>query len=175
MRLKKFVLPCVLLVASGLTVSAQAVPWCYGGTIVTVQTHNLDEGTLLFLFGSQTIPSGVDPLQEDRYIASTVGWDLAYAHAGGGGGWNGWSVPNAGEVRVDAFFPASYLSGLTYHLSEGLRFHVEKCYTIPPHVQIDWEVEVSEKPGAGGYTVFPYLKNIERYWEPVPVSPTKPR
>ena len=79
MRLKKFVLPCVLLVASGLTVSAQAVPWCYGGTIVTVQTHNLDEGTLLFLFGSQTIPSGVDPLQEDRYIASTVGWDLAYA------------------------------------------------------------------------------------------------
>ena len=65
MKPNKLLLPLMLMAASGLSVPTQAIPWCQGGTIVTLQTHVLDETALLYHFGSQTIPPNVDPVDED--------------------------------------------------------------------------------------------------------------
>ncbi len=169
----KLLLPLIFMAASGLSVPAHAIPWCQGGTIVTLHTHVLDETALLYHFGNQTIPPNVDPVDEDRYIASTVAWGLAYPHAGGGGGWGGWSVPNAGEVEADVFAPNSYVSQIIYSLSEGLGFDVKKCFTIPPMVQVEWDLDSVDNGGVGGANPLPYVKGIERFWESVPISPAK--
>ena len=146
---------------------ASAVPWCHRGTIVQIADVTWSQAQILANF-SGSIPVGVyDP---EYYITSTATYNYASSFAGGGGGFGGYSVPGSGQVRVEPYAPYTYTNMVGpghYFTSQGVKFKLKKCYTIPPLTQ---HLEVKEifddGNGAGGIEFRPYkrLRAMEQFW-----------
>lgn len=154
-----------LFLATSAVPIAQAVPWCHGGTIVEFADVNWSESQILANF-SGPIPGGVaDP---QYYITATATHNYAQTFVGGGGGFGGYSVPGSGQVRVRHYAPYTFTNMVGpgyYDTSQGVKFKMDKCYTIPP-MTVHHELEVADEPDGGDIQVRPYegLGAIQRYW-----------
>jgi hypothetical protein len=151
---------------------AQAVPWCYKGTIVQIADVNWSESQILANF-TGTVPGGVvDP---EVYITSTATHIYANSFAGGGGSFGGYSVPGSGQVRVVPYAPYTYTNMVGpgyYFTSQGVRFKMDKCYTIAPltaHLEV---AELSKEDGSG-IVVKPLegLEMLPKYWKSAITDP----
>lgn len=149
------------------SMAAQAVPWCYRGTIVQIADVQWSEAQILANFYG-TVPSGVaDP---EVYIASHASNNYASLFAGGGGGFGGYSVPGSGTVRVIPYAPHS-LVGMVgpgyYFTNQGMKFKMQKCYTIPPMVAVKEKLKLTpEDPGSDiVFDPLPQTENIRQYWQ----------
>ncbi|MGI2258207.1 hypothetical protein [Shewanella sp. GXUN23E] len=162
-------LTTLLLASTVISGLAQAVPWCYRGTIVQIADVTWGQSQILANF-SGTIPGGVaDP---EYYITSTATYNYSQNFVGGGGGFGGYSVPGSGQVRVTHYAPYTFTNMVGpgyYFTSQGIKFRMDKCYTIPP-MTAHLELEVAEpdgdipiKPLSGLEAVIDYWRNpVER-------------
>jgi hypothetical protein len=119
----------ILLLSWG---TAQAVPWCWRGTILEIQDVTWTETEIMMNF-SGPIPAGV--YDDEYYTTFTATHNYAATFAGGGGGFGGYSVPGSGQVKVQAYAPNSYVNMVgpgNYFTSDGVQFKLLKCYTVPP-------------------------------------------
>lgn len=123
------------MIASG---NAQAVPWCHGGTIVTVADVQWSHADLLNETQGMTVPINV--INADQYLASQAGNNYCQTYAGGGGPG---SVPGNGTVMFDAYAPYTFTNTYYYQLQDGLEFECNKCYAVPP---LDPEPELPRLP-----------------------------
>lgn len=156
------------LVTSTLSLTAEAVPWCYRGTVVEIADVNWTQGHInANFFGS--VPSGVaDP---EVYITHTATHNYANTFAGGGGGFGGYSVPGSGQVKVVPYAPYTYTNMVGpgyYYTTQGVSFKLKKCYTIPPLVQdLSYErIELPDGP-AVEFKPFDKIKDVLLYWTSV--------
>ena len=124
-----------LLAAGGLfSGTASAVPWCHGGTIVTIQNTNWSEPIILANF-TGSVPAG--HTYPDYYITATAINAYGNTFAGGGGSIGGYTVPGSGQVKAIAYAPYSYTNTVSgYTTSQGISFKLRKCYTLPPMVSV---------------------------------------
>ncbi len=149
-----------------LSGAANAVPWCYGGTIVQIADVNWSQAQILANF-SGSIPSGVaDP---EVYITSTATYNYASTFSGGGGGFGGYSVPGSGQVQVYPYAPYTYTNMIGpgyYYTSQGVKFKMKKCYTIPPLVEHLEVRELNPDDDGSGIVIKPYpeLDAMKNYW-----------
>lgn len=160
----------LILAATAVTalfsLSAHAVPWCHGGTIVHFQTANWSGAQLLTNFFG-TVPSGVaDP---EVYKAFTATANYASTFSGGGGGFGGYSVPGSGTVRVTHTGPYTLTNMVGpgyYQTSQGVQFKLHKCYTIPPLVGVKEVVRMSPDSPATNtpFTPLPEVAAVKQYW-----------
>ena len=141
---------------------AQAVPWCHKGTIVEIADVSWTQSQILANF-TGSVPAGVyDP---ESYITHTATHNYASTFAGGGGGFGGYSVPGSGQVRVIPYAPYTYTNMVGpgyYFTSQGVKFKLDKCYTIPPlthHHEV--ELEFAEPGTGGGGIVFDPIEGLE--------------
>ncbi|MCH4294660.1 hypothetical protein MJ923_10150 [Shewanella sp. 3B26] len=152
-----------LLVAMSLSSLAQAVPWCYRGTIVQIADVSWSESQILANY-SGTVPAGVaDP---EYYIAATATYNYSQNFVGGGGGFGGYSVPGSGQVRVTHYAPYTFTNMVGpgyYFTSQGIKFRMDKCYTIPPMTE-HVELEIAEPGGDVPVKPLPGLDAISEYW-----------
>lgn len=120
--------------------AAQAVPWCWRGTIVEIQDVTWNGSQILTNFGGGPVPGGV--LNPDYFKAYTAATTYASSFAGGGGGFGGYSVPGSGEVLVFAYAPTNYTNGPigSYNVAQGISFKLKKCYTIVPLTAVAFDV-----------------------------------
>lgn len=147
-----------------LSTAAQAVPWCHRGTILQIADVTWNQSQILANF-TGTVPGGVyDP---ERYVTFTATHNYANTFAGGGGGFGGYSVPGSGQVRVKPYAPYTYTNMVGpgyYFTSQGVKFKLEKCYTIPPMVSVlDFEKLADPEGPEIGVKPFEGLENMERY------------
>ncbi|MCL1038069.1 hypothetical protein L2750_13010 [Shewanella submarina] len=156
-----------LLLATSMAPLAQAVPWCHGGTIVQIADVSWTQSQIMANF-SGPIPGGVaDP---EYYTAATATFNYAQTFAGGGGGFGGYSVPGSGQVRVRHYAPYTFTNMVGpgyYYTSQGIKFKLDKCYTIPPMTaHHELEVALPEDPDGGDIKVTPLegLEEMPRYW-----------
>ncbi len=165
----------LLIVAAGMaTTIAQAVPWCHKGTIVQIADVHWGESSILANYPGG-VPGGLPPViygNVDTHITFTSTNQYANSFAGGGGSFGGYSVPGSGQVLVHPYAPHNYTNAPSlYSTSEGVKFKLKKCYTIPPLVEV-FELEKFVGPvlpgEPGGPVVFEPLERIEEmraYWE----------
>ncbi len=159
--------------ATLLSSAVQAVPWCHKGTIVQIADVSWSGAQIMANF-TGTVPSGVyDP---EYYITSTATYNYANTFAGGGGGFGGYSVPGSGQVRVIPYAPYTYTNMVGpgyYYTSQGVKFKLEKCYTIPPLTVHHELAEVSPDIGGGDIVFDPAegVDVIKKYWRQAIVDP----
>lgn len=152
------------LMAATASMQTHAVPWCYKGTIVQIGDVNWTQAQILANF-TGTVPVGV--ADAEVYKAFTASNNYASTFAGGGGGWGGYSVPGSGQVRVTHYAPYTLTNMVGpgyYFTSQGVKFKMHKCYTIPPLVR-NVEVEKFKEPTDG--MKFEPLEGAEgatKYW-----------
>ncbi|PAJ76370.1 hypothetical protein CJF42_00260 [Pseudoalteromonas sp. NBT06-2] len=149
-----------------LSAVAEAVPWCHRGTIVQIANVSWSEAQILANY-TGSIPGGVSDPQ--YYITAMATNNYANTFAGGGGGFGGYSVPGSGQVSVHPYAPYTYTNMVGpgyYFTSQGIKFKLNKCYTIPPMTHHK-ELQRFE-PDVGGIIFEPYseIKNIEYFWLP---------
>lgn len=153
-----------LLLAATASMQANAVPWCYKGTIVQIADVNWTQAQILANF-TGSVPVGV--ADAEAYKAFTSSNNYASTFAGGGGGWGGYSVPGSGQVRVTPYAPYTLTNMVGpgyYYTTQGMKFKLHKCYTIPPLVR-NVEVEKFKEPTDG--LKFEPLEGTEgatKYW-----------
>lgn len=142
---------------------AQAVPWCHKGTIVEIADVNWSQAQILANF-TGSVPGGVaDP---EVYKTFHATHNYANTFAGGGGGFGGYSVPGSGQVRVNAYAPYTYTNMVGpgyYHTSQGVKFKLNKCYTIPPlthHYEVE-RLETGDGNSDGGGIVFDPIEGLD--------------
>lgn len=149
-----------------LSLSAHAVPWCHGGTIVHIQTANWTGPQILANFYG-AVPAGVaDP---EVYKAFTATSNYASTFSGGGGGFGGYSVPGSGTVRVTQTGPYTLTNMVGpgyYYVNQGVQFKLHKCYTIPPLVGVKEVVRMSpDSPGSNTpFEPLPEVEAVKQYW-----------
>ncbi len=138
---------------------ADAVPWCHKGTIVQVANITLSGSTLSSMSAGLTVPMGVS--NPDYYKAYTVGANMCTTYSGGGGYGN---VPGKGTVRFVAYSPYSFTNGFDFNISQGLSFKCDKCYAIPPLMEIHMmkRKRVKFKPLEGISGVEKYMLNMRK-------------
>jgi len=130
----------MLIIAAGLSSTlAQAVPWCHRGTIVQIADVTWGESSIVANYPG-SIPGDIPPYivgNVNNHITFMSTNQYASSFAGGGGGFGGYSVPGSGQVKVYAYAPHNYITAPThYDISEGVKFKLKKCYTIPPMVVV---------------------------------------
>ena len=128
MNLRKTTMIAIAIAGLTAATSASAVPWCHGGTIVTVADVQWNHADLLYQTQNITAPPNV--YNEDYYLAWTAGSNYCQSYAGGAGPNLG--VPGNGSVNFVPYAPFSFTNTLSYQLHGGLSFECEKCYAIPP-------------------------------------------
>ncbi|MBV7316795.1 hypothetical protein [Shewanella sp. NIFS-20-20] len=155
-----------LLISLGAVTMAQAVPWCHRGTIVQIADVSWSQAQIMANF-TGSIPSFVaDP---EVYTTFTATHNYANTFAGGGGGFGGYSVPGSGQVQVHEYAPYTLTNMVGpgyYFTSQGVKFKLKKCYTIPPMTEHK-EVAIFEPTSpSGGIDVKPYerLYELESFW-----------
>ncbi|GAB2909065.1 hypothetical protein [Rheinheimera gaetbuli] len=162
--MKKLILSTLAATAL-LSLSVQAVPWCHRGTIVQIADVNWSEAQILANFYG-TVPGGV--LDAEVYKTSHATNNYASTFAGGGGGFGGYSVPGSGTVRVTHYAPYTLTNMVGpgyYFTSQGVKFKLHKCYTIPPMVEVR-ELATVESPEAGiGFKPLRGVEAIKEYWQ----------
>ncbi|KKO45816.1 hypothetical protein WG68_08895 [Arsukibacterium ikkense] len=162
--MKKLILS-TLAASALLSLSVQAVPWCHGGTIVQIADVNWSEAQILANFYGSVPPGVVDAEVYKTFHATN---NYASTFAGGGGGFGGYSVPGSGTVQVTPYAPYSLTNMVGpgyYFTSQGVKFKIHKCYTIPPMVAVR-EVERVGLPESGiSFEPLRGLEAIEAYWK----------
>ncbi|GGI90587.1 hypothetical protein GCM10007978_30300 [Shewanella hanedai] len=155
-----------ILTCLGVSSIAQAVPWCHRGTIVQIADVNWSQAQIMANF-TGSIPGGVADTEVYTTYHSTNNYGNTFA--GGGGGFGGYSVPGSGQVRVIHYAPYTLTNMVGpgyYFTSQGVKFKLDKCYTIPPLMEHK-EVAMFEpaKPETG-FEAVPYenLRAITEYW-----------
>lgn len=150
-----------------LSTAASAVPWCHRGTVVQIADVSWTEAQILANF-TGSVPSGVaDP---EYYKTFTATHNYASSFAGGGGGFGGYSVPGSGQVKVVPYAPYTYTNMVGpgyYFTSQGVKFKLKKCYTIPPLTQHYEVARIDDGDnGSGGIIFKPYekLPAMSEYW-----------
>lgn len=146
------------------SLAAQAVPWCYRGTIVTIANANWSQAQIMANF-TGSVPSGV--LDPEVYITSTSTAAYASTFAGGGGGFGGYSVPGSGQVRVTHLGPYTLTNMVGpgyYYTSQGVTFKLDKCYTFPPLIRAE-RLEKLEFPEQGvNFEPLEGTEGATKYW-----------
>lgn len=128
----------LILITAGLSSTiAQADIWCKNGTIVQIADVNWGESSIIANYPGSIpadIPAWVFNANiVDMHITDTSTHQYAAGFAGGGGGFGGFSVPGSGQVKVYPYAPHNYITAPSlYSTSEGVKFIIKKCYTIPP-------------------------------------------
>ncbi len=167
--MKKLLVSAAVGAAFLASTAAQAVPWCYKGTIVQIADVSWSEAQINANF-TGTVPAGV--LDPEVYITATATNNYASTFTGGGGGFGGYSVPNSGQVRVIPYAPYTYTNMVGpgyYFTSQGVKFKMEKCYTIAPmteHLEVA-DLVFDEGNGDGGGIVVKPLSGLDLlkdYW-----------
>ena len=161
----------MIIVAAGLSSTvAQAEQWCNHGTIVQIADVNWGESSILANYPGVVPPWVVGNV--DMHITFMATNEYASGFAGGGGGFGGYSVPGSGQVRVDAYAPHNYITAPSlYSTAQGVKFRIEKCYTIPPMVAVHelFEFEGPVVPGDPnspiGFEPLERLPEIKEYWK----------
>lgn len=164
----------MMIIAAGLSSTiAQAVPWCHQGTIVQIADVNWGESSILANYPGVVPPWVVGNV--DMHITFMSTNQYASGFAGGGGGFGGYSVPGSGQVKVYAYAPHNYITAPSlYSTSEGVKFKMKKCYTIPPmtqHHELS-EIALPWTPGNPNNPDNPisiepleYVQELKAYWE----------
>jgi hypothetical protein len=154
------------IAATFLSSVVQAVPWCHRGTIVQIADVQWTQAQILANF-TGSVPGGVaDP---EVYKTSTATYNYASTFTGGGGGFGGYSVPSSGQVRVIPYAPYTYTNMIGpgyYFTSQGVKFKLEKCYTIPPMTEHLEVARLNPDDDSGGIIFKPAekLPALEHYW-----------
>lgn len=158
----------MIIAASLFSSAASAVPWCHRGTIVQIADVQWSQAQIMANFSGSVPPGVYDP---EYYITATATHNYASSFAGGGGSFGGYSVPGSGQVRVEPYAPYTYTNMVGpgyYFTSQGVKFRLKKCYTIPPlthHVELE-KVDGGDLGNNGGVIFRPYkrLRAMEQFW-----------
>ena len=123
--------------------------WCHDGTIVQIADVSWNESSII------TNYPGLIPDDIPIWVVGNVNMHITYeavrnyadAFEGGGGGFGGYSVANSGEVKEVAYWPHNYITApALYHISQGVKFRLKKCYTIAPMTAVE-DLEFIALPG----------------------------
>ncbi len=124
--MKRFVL--AMLLVFGFVSTAQAVPWCWKGTVKQVGPNQyLSPVQLNNWWVANGVPVGVS--NPHYYVAFHASHQTCQVYAG----WSGptYGVPGAGQVYASVYAPSTYTSTLNgYTISQGLWFKCMKCFPI---------------------------------------------
>jgi hypothetical protein len=155
-----------ILLCLGISSVAQAVPWCHRGTIVQIANVNWSQAQIMANF-SGAIPGGVADFEAYTTYNSTNNY--ANTFAGGGGGFGGYSVPGSGQVRVRTYAPYTLTNMVGpgyYFTSQGVKFKLDKCYTIPPLMEHKEIARFEPAKPETGFEAVPYenLRAVTEYW-----------
>ncbi|NVJ59945.1 MAG: hypothetical protein HWE27_06115 [Gammaproteobacteria bacterium] len=167
-------LMALTLSAGLLSTAVNAVPWCHKGTIVQIADVNWSQAQIMANF-TGPVPSGV--IDPEYYTTFTATHNYASTFAGGGGGFGGYSVPGSGQVKVETYAPYTYTNMVGpgyYYTSQGVKFRLKKCYTIPPMTQHHEIARIDDgDDGSGGIIFKPYekLPALSEYWLAPVVDP----
>lgn len=128
---------------------ASAHIWCNDGTVVQIADVTWNESSIITNYPG-LIPGDIPPWvvgNVDMHITYEAIRNYADTFVGGGGGFGGYSVPNSGEVVEDAYWPHNYITAPSlYHISQGVKFRLKKCYTIAPMTAVK-DLEMIALPG----------------------------
>ncbi|WP_394393227.1 hypothetical protein [Shewanella woodyi] len=155
-----------VLACLGISSIAQAVPWCHRGTIVQIADVTWNQAQIMANF-TGSIPGGVADTEVYTTYHSTNNY--ANTFAGGGGGFGGFSVPGSGQVRVIHYAPYTLTNMVGpgyYYTSQGVKFKLDKCYTIPPLMEHKEVARFEPTNPETGIEVVPYekLEAMQEYW-----------
>jgi hypothetical protein len=156
----------VALGSALLSSVAQAVPWCHRGTIVQIADVNWSQSQIMANF-TGSVPGSVTDAEIYKTFTATANY--ANNFVGGGGGFGGYSVINSGHVRVIVYAPYTYTNMVGpgyYFTSQGVKFKLEKCYTIAPmthHLEV---AEFNIEDGSGiDFKPLRGLGRLPHYWQ----------
>lgn len=167
MNIKKLsILSSAIAAFSFIATSAQAVPWCWKGSIVQIADVSWNQSQILANFNG---PVPANHPYPDHYIVYEATRNFANLFSGGGGGFGGWTVPGSGQVQVQHYAPYTLTNMMpgNYDISQGVRFKMKKCYSIPMMVQIS-EQDISKDISGFVPQILKPLEGIEEiknYWE----------
>lgn len=135
-------------VVFSLVGTAQAVPWCYKGTIVNnYGSKNFSHSELLAV-QNDLITSGDLGYQnnsdQQAYVAYTATHAHAQVYAGAAGpNWN--NVPGHGQVRTRIIAPYTLTNMVGpgyYYISQGAQAKYDKCFGGPIPMKEERAAEV---------------------------------
>lgn len=120
-----------------LSGAAQAVPWCWNGTIINNYASKNFSYAELSAVETQMVniadPGYLLALDKPVYVASTAAWTHGQLYAGAAGpNWN--NVPGHGQIRTRIVAPYSITNMVgpgAYSLSQGLQAKYDKCFGGP--------------------------------------------
>lgn len=175
-KIKKGICSLILIISCANT---QAIPWCHGGTIVQIADVNWNQSSI------EANYPGILPDSIPDWVVGNVNMHITFVSTnnyastfiGGGGGFGDYSVSDSGDVRVIPYAPHNYITAPSlYNISEGVRFRIQKCYTIPPMTAVTERFHfttdmigpgIIDNNGSGGAIEVRTLNGLEQiseYW-----------